>query len=141
MSVTLQGAVDSGDSNHVTQAETLMRRFALECADRLRRSAPGCERCYALAAPVARGRARGGPCIDGEYTLTVEDHERGARFDDVLFMNVHEGRPPHAGAVEGCDVPTAACCRGASTTCWWSGATPPTSAADTIRPACAPGRW
>ncbi len=28
-----------------------------------------------------------------------------ARFDDVLFVNVHEGRPPHAGAVEGCDVP------------------------------------
>ncbi len=23
----------------------------------------------------------------------------------MLFVNVHEGRPPHAGAVEGCDVP------------------------------------
>ena len=104
VSITLEGAIDSGDSNHVTQAETLMRRFALECAERLRRSAPGCERCYALHLSPVVG-ARGGPCIDGEYTLTVEDHERGARFDDVLFVNVHEGRPPHAGAVEGCDVP------------------------------------
>ena len=104
VSITLQGAVDSGDSNHVTQAETLMRGFALECAERLRRSASGCERCYALHLSPVVG-ARGGPCIDGEYTLTVEDHERGARFDDVLFVNVHEGRPPHAGAVEGCDVP------------------------------------
>ncbi len=100
VSITLQGAVDSGDSNHVTQ----VRRFAMECADRLRRSAPGCERCYALHLSPVVG-ARGGPCIDGEYTVTVEDHERGARFDDVLFLNIHEGRPPHAGAVEGCDVP------------------------------------
>ena len=104
VSITLQGAIDSGDSKQVTQAETLMRRFAHTCADRLRRSAPGCERCYALHLSPVVG-ARGGPCIDGEYTLTVEDHERGARFDDVLFLNIHEGRPPHAGAVEGCDVP------------------------------------
>ncbi len=104
VSITLQGAVDSGDSSHVTQAETLMRRFALECAERLRRNAPGCERCYALHLSPVVG-ARGGPCIDGEYTLTVEDHERGARFDDVLFLNIHEGRPPHAGALAGCDVP------------------------------------
>ena len=104
LAITLQGSIDSGDSSHVTQAETLMRRFALECAERLRRTAPGCEGCYALHLSPVVG-ARGGPCIDGEYTLTVEDHERGARFDDVLFVNVHEGRPPHAGAVEGCDVP------------------------------------
>ena len=104
VAITLKGAIDSGDSTHVTQAETLMRRFALECAERLRQSAPGCERCYALHLSPVVG-ARGGPCIDGEYTLTVEDHERGARFDDVLFVNVHEGRPPHAGAAEGCDVP------------------------------------
>ncbi len=53
-----------------------MRRLAHACAERLRRNAPGCERCYALhLSPVVW--ARGGPCIDGEYTLTVEDHERG----------------------------------------------------------------
>ena len=104
VSITLQGAIDSGDSTQVTQAETLMRRFALECVERLRQSAPGCQGAYALHLSPVVG-ARGGPCIDGEYTLTVEDHERGARFDDVLFVNVHEGRPPHAGAEGGCDVP------------------------------------
>ena len=104
ISLTLQGAIESGDSTQVTQAETLMRAFALECVERLRQTAPGCQGAYALHLSPVVG-ARGGPCIDGEYTLTVEDHERGARFDDVLFVNVHEGRPPHAGAQEGCDVP------------------------------------
>ena len=106
ISLTLQGAIESGDSTQVTQAETLMRAFALECVERLRQTAPGCQGAYALHLSPVVG-ARGGPCIDGEYTLTVEDHERGARFDRRAVRERPRGAPAarRGGAGLRCAVP------------------------------------
>ena len=102
--INASGAIDSGNAEHVSRLEGLLRSFAVEVVETLRKNNAGFEKAYVLTMSPFLG-ARGGPCIDGEYTLTVEDFEQGSRFDDVLYVNYHEGNPPHLGAREGCDVP------------------------------------
>jgi len=67
-----------------------------------RDNVPGFERAYLYSMVPFLG-ARGGPCIRGVHTLTPEESIRGARFDDVMYVNIHEAL--HGGAPAGFDVP------------------------------------
>jgi len=63
---------------------------------------PGWEKAYLFFISPFLG-ARGGPWIEGGYTLTVEDMKEGRRFPDILYVNFHEAF--HGGSPEGYDVP------------------------------------
>jgi hypothetical protein len=64
---------------------------------------PGFENAYLyLVSPYLGGR--GGPCIEGEYTLTIEDLKEGRRFNDVLYIYFLDTWA-HKVSPEGCDVP------------------------------------
>ena len=102
--VNLSGELDCGNPRHIWKLESRTRMIAFEAVESLRQRVPGFEKAFVLAMSPFLG-ARGGPCIDGEYTLSVEAFEEGSRFDDVLYVNYHESSPPHMGSEEGCDVP------------------------------------
>lgn len=71
----------------------------------MRANAPGFEESY-LAGMSAFVGMRGGPCIYGEYMLTVNDYQEGTKFADVIYRNIHSGVPEyHAGEKTGFDVP------------------------------------
>jgi ribulose 1,5-bisphosphate synthetase/thiazole synthase len=77
--------VDAGDAKHVSALEVALRMYAIEYVERCRGNVPGCENAYLLyMAPYLC--ARGGPCIDGEYTLTMPECYRGERFDDAIYV-------------------------------------------------------
>lgn len=77
--------VNMGDARHISLLESEVRRrifeFILRCRDKI----PGCENLYLLAVAPYFG-SRGGPCIEGEYTLTMQDCIEGKRFDDVIYV-------------------------------------------------------
>ena len=56
-----------------------------EYVERCRQNVPGCENAYLLFIAPYLG-CMGGPCIDGEYTLTVHDCRAGKRFNDVIYV-------------------------------------------------------
>jgi hypothetical protein len=70
--------------------------------DFMRKHAPGFENAYLMFTSPFYG-TRGGPCIEGEYTLTVEDFLEGRKFDHVMYRNTHEAL--HGGDKSGFDVP------------------------------------
>jgi len=59
--------------------------YTFESVQRIRENVPGCEGAYLMFIAPFLG-VRGGPCIDGEYTLTFEDCLQGRRFDDVICV-------------------------------------------------------
>ena len=78
-------AVDSSNGNQISTFEAAMRMLAFETLEYYRANVPGFENAYMLTLAPFLG-ARGGPCIEGEYTLTMEDCEAGKRFSDVLYL-------------------------------------------------------
>lgn len=76
--------VDAGNGIHISKLETAFRLYAYELIQELRERVPGCENIYLLA--MGEMGARGGPNIEGEYTLTMEDAKAGRRFDDVMYV-------------------------------------------------------
>lgn len=103
--VNAAGHFDVGDMRHVTLLETAMRKQTFETVQFLRRHVPGFEQAILLAMSEFVG-GRGGPCIEGRYTLTVDDSAGGRTFDDVLFRNhkrVPKLRPDWVET--GCDIP------------------------------------
>ncbi len=77
--------VDVGDARHISLLESEVRRYIFEFILRCREKIPGCENMYLLTVAPYFG-SRGGPCIEGEYTLTKEDCIEGKRFDDVIYV-------------------------------------------------------
>jgi len=77
--------VDAGNAEHISALEAGMRMFIFEYVQRCREEIRGCENAYLLVIAPYFG-ARGGPCIDGEYTLTTQDCREGRRFDDVIYV-------------------------------------------------------
>ncbi len=103
--VNAAGSFDIGDMNHITLLEATMRKQTFETFLFLRRNVPGFEQARLLAMSEFVG-GRGGPCIEGRYTLTVDDSAKGKTFDDVLFRNykrVPKLRPNWTET--GCDIP------------------------------------
>ena len=77
--------IDTGDGTHISKLEAKLRTSAFEFAQLYRDYVPGFENSYLLLIAPFLG-ARGGPCIEGEYTLTMEDCRAGRRFDDVTYL-------------------------------------------------------
>lgn len=75
--------VDAGNGIHISKLETAFRRYTYEVILELRKRVPGCENIYLLT--MGEMGARGGPNIEGEYTLTMDDAKAGRRFDDVVY--------------------------------------------------------
>ena len=77
--------VDAGNAEHISALETGMRMFIFEYVQRCRKEIPGCENAYLLTVAPYFG-ARGGPCIEGLYTLTTADCREAKRFDDAIYV-------------------------------------------------------
>ena len=80
------GEIDTGDTGCISLLERELRIHAFETVQFLKKYVPGFEDAYLMFISPFMG-ARGGPCIEAEHVLTVEDAAGGRRFDDVLFKN------------------------------------------------------
>jgi hypothetical protein len=76
--------IDMNDTMHMSALEAGLRRQIMETVLFLRDHAPGMENARVLSIAPFLG-ARGGPCVDGEYTLTMDDCRAGAQFEDVIY--------------------------------------------------------
>jgi len=77
--------IDAGDSVQVAALETAQRACIFEYVLFHRRRVPGFKAACLLTIAPFLG-VRGGPCIEGDYTLTMDDCRAGRRFDDVLYL-------------------------------------------------------
>lgn len=73
------------DGVRLSKDEIGLRMQIFETVQRWKRDVPGFEDAYLLTISPYYG-ARGGPCIEGEYTVTTEDLKAGRRFPDVLYL-------------------------------------------------------
>jgi len=76
--------MNTGDGVQISLLEARSRQIIFETVDFYRNYVPGFERAYLLCIAPFLG-ARGGPCIEGEYTLTMQDGREGKQFDDVVY--------------------------------------------------------
>lgn len=77
--------LDAGDGLHISALEAKLRSRIFETAYFWKQYVPGFEHsCLLCIAPFLG--SRGGPCIEGEYTLTMDDCRAGRRFDDVMYL-------------------------------------------------------
>ncbi len=83
------GEVDTGDALLVAVLEREIRSQIFKTVEFLRSSVPAFRDAYLFSIAPYMG-SRGGRCIEAEYTLTVEDMLRGAKFPDVIYQNRHE---------------------------------------------------
>ena len=102
--INMGGAIRRDDMKQHARLETAIRLHVFETVQFYHRYVPGFENAYLLIVAPYFG-ARGGPFIDGEYTLTPDDALAGTKFDDVLYRNVKNAEPPKVGAKSGVDVP------------------------------------
>ncbi|NWG13970.1 MAG: FAD-dependent oxidoreductase [Acidobacteria bacterium] len=77
--------LNAGDGKDMALLETELRLFIFDAMQEYRRKAPGCENLFIVAISPYLG-LRGGPCIEGEYTFTLDDAKVGKRFDDVIYL-------------------------------------------------------
>ena len=77
-------AVDAGNGWHWSKIHEAMRLYSYELVRDLRKRVPGCENAYVVS--LGEMGARGGPVIEGEYTMTMDDAMAGKRFDDVIYL-------------------------------------------------------
>jgi hypothetical protein len=98
------GAINPADPVRMSRLEEMLRERAFAGVRFLRANAPGFEEAYLLCTQPFFG-VRGGPRIEGEHTLTIEEMFAETRFPDVLYRNIHESN--HGGPKSGFDVPYA----------------------------------
>ena len=79
--------------------EIEVRMNIFERVQNWKRKVPGFENAYLLLISPYFG-ARGGPCIEGEYTLTPEDMKVGRKFPDVLYLFATRGWFGPMGALD-----------------------------------------
>jgi len=82
--------LNAADGAQLSLLEAKLRIFIFELARFFRLYVPGFERCYLTYIAPFLG-ARGGPCIEGQYTVTLQDMQEGRKFPDVLFVHDHVG--------------------------------------------------
>jgi len=78
-------ALDVGDSGQISILEAKLRAYVFETVQVFRDYMPGFEDAYLLTIAPYLG-SRGGPCIEGEYTLTLDECKAAKRFDDVIYL-------------------------------------------------------
>jgi len=77
--------IDASNAKHIAKMEIEVRKYLFDAAQGLKANVPGYENSYLmLVAPYLA--VRGGPCIEGEYTLTWKDCLEGRRFGDVVYL-------------------------------------------------------
>ena len=84
LKVALNGQFEHRSTLQMSAIETIIRKRAFEKVLRMREGIPGCEHAYLLATASYLG-GRGGSCIEGEHTLTLDEAYNGTEFDDVLY--------------------------------------------------------
>ena len=78
------GKIDAGNGLHIAALETAFRIYTYEVVQDVRKRVPGCANIYLVT--MGEMGARGGPKIEGEYTLTMDDAKAGRRFEDVIYL-------------------------------------------------------
>jgi hypothetical protein len=83
--------VDAGDGLHISELDAAFLVSIFEKVEHWKKNVPGFEKAALLATTPFLG-SRGGPCIEGEYVVTMDDVLAGRKFPDNLcrFGN----RPP-----------------------------------------------
>jgi hypothetical protein len=76
--------VDAGNGWHWSKIHEAMRLYSYDLVQEFRTRVPGCENAYVVS--LGEMGARGGPVIEGEYTMTMDDAMAGKRFDDVMYL-------------------------------------------------------
>jgi hypothetical protein len=77
--------VNAGDGSHMSLIEGAFQAYAFNKVQFFRDHVPGFENAFLITVAPFLG-SRGGPCIEGEYTLTMDDCVAGKRFDDVIYL-------------------------------------------------------
>ena len=77
--------LDAGNGLHISALEAALRARAFEAFHFWKSYVPGFADTSLLCIAPFLG-SRGGPCIEGEYTLTMDDCRAGKRFDDVIYV-------------------------------------------------------
>jgi len=80
-----EGKIDAGNGSHMSALEAGLRSRIFETVHFHRQYVPGFEDASLLCIAPFLG-SRGGPCIEGEYVLTMDDCRAGRQFDDVLYL-------------------------------------------------------
>jgi hypothetical protein len=80
--------LDATDADDLTRAEILGRKQVFEAIAVMRRYMTGLEDCYLIALPAQIG-LRESRRIRGEYVLTGDDIQRGARFPDGIGRGIY----------------------------------------------------
>lgn len=99
----LAGELDTGNGLEISRLENAVRKIVFEGVRFYRKYVPGFEKAHLLFMSPYLG-SRGGPFIEGRYTLTIEDLIEGKRFDDVLYVYYLETQVS-AGVTAPCDIP------------------------------------
>jgi len=73
------------DGVRLAEDEIDQRRQLFEMVQGWKREIPGFENAYLLFVSPYQG-SRGGPCIEGEHTVTTADLQAGRRFPDVVLI-------------------------------------------------------
>jgi len=76
--------VDAGNGWHWSKIHEAMRLYSYDLMLDVRKHVPGGENAYVVS--LGEMGARGGPVIEGEYTMTMDDAMAGKRFDDVIYL-------------------------------------------------------
>ena len=87
------------DGVKLSKDEIEMRMNIFDRVQNLKRKVPGFENAYLLLISPYLG-TRGGPCIEGEYTVTPEDMKEGRRFPNVLYLFATRGWFGPMGALD-----------------------------------------
>ena len=102
--LNVRGELRREDMKQNSRVEAAVRVHVVDTVEFFREHVPGFENAYLLFMAPYFG-ARGGPCIEGEHTVTPQEAYTGQKFDDVMFRNIHEGLPEHGGDPSGFDAP------------------------------------
>ncbi len=100
--VQVHGEFDSLDVMQMSEIEAELRMHIFETMVFFKKHVKGFENAELIIVSPLLG-TRGGPCIKGRHLLTIQESYDGAKFDDVMFINIHEGE--HGGNRDGYDVP------------------------------------
>ena len=75
--------VDAGNGLHISELDAAFLVSIFEKVEHWKKHVPGFEKAALLAITPFLG-ARGGPCIEGEYVVTMDDVLAGRKFPDNL---------------------------------------------------------
>jgi hypothetical protein len=76
--------MNAGDGDHISRLEEGLRMLVIEMVQIWRHYVPGFENAHIINIAPFLG-TRGGPCIEGEHTMTMTDCMEGRLFDDVAY--------------------------------------------------------